>query len=74
VLIIAKIGKIGVSCYNIAKLCLSLSPHKGCYSFTVRERFNEMAGQSQNAVERLAEIKPIEPDTGNAETGNTEIS
>ena len=53
---------------------LNFAAHKGCYSFTVRERFNEMAGQSQNAVERLAEIKPIEPDTGNAETGNTEIS
>jgi hypothetical protein len=25
-------------------------------------------------VRMLAEIKPIEPDTGNAETGNKEIS
>ncbi len=32
-----------------------------------------MASQYRRAV-RLAEIKPIVPDTGNAETGNTEIS
>ena len=29
-----------------------------------------MASQSHNAVKRLAEMIPIEPDTGNAETGN----
>ena len=59
---------------QLCEIMFTFAAHKGCYSFTVRERFNEMASQSRDAVERLAEIKPIEPDTGNAETGNTEIS
>ena len=33
-----------------------------------------VSSQYSNEVKRLAEIKPIVPDTGNAETGKKEIS